>query len=1005
MNSINIKMKYYLLLAILLLGGTLAQAQNVLDQLATSPSVAFSLRLLKSSYTGPLVRIYVGTSYYDVYPDASTKNFSLSSKISAAIGSYNAAVSTPSANALSSIITAGTTNATVAIWYDQSGNSIHVLSNNPNAKIISSGSINTVNSQPTINFTGSNSFLVSSSTVNYSAQTLATINAVVQNVASTNYISGIISAGDNGGWGLCYDPTSTIKGYWVDASGDNGAFSNEFTNDMKVVTGYVGTVTNSTIYVNSSQKGTRVAKTIINGTNDKIYIGSRGNFAGRQFIGNISEVFMFPTSISNSDQSTLESSQSIFIPPTVTITSSASGSICAGTSVTFTATTTGLTTPSFQWYKNSTAISGATNATYTTTSLSNNDQISVQATPGYTAGSISTTGLIANFDAANYNTSSTRWNDQSSSANHMDLYTDRTYSTLKTATYSTEGGGSLNVNNNSVFGKTINNTGIIGNGGKTMSAWVKFDATDVDWASVASIGEYAAGKLFEIYAQRNGTNSQLIFHWSGSQLSNYADLPKNTWYYVTIKSDGSSVNYIYINGIQVAYATQALNITNSPLYMGAPKTYGAQGGWDNNLRGKISTLSLYNTALSAQTILDNYNATKGRYTTTSIVSNTITTTITAGPTVSLTLTGDACVNKSSLSATTGLSSYTWYKDDAMISGATTNSYTPLAAGAYKVSASNGTCSTTSSATTINTCGVTADGKMVSVANAGALLSLEGGANFGTTMNEVGKIINNTGLTTVKGAIGATTAVISGVISATNALTSSIGVIYSTDANFGTSSTSTTQSNVAAGTYATTLTGLSATTSYYAKSFIVNKAGTSYGPVVNFTTSTPPVAVGDVYGGGIVFYVLQSGDAGYDANVQHGLIAATANQSNGVNWAKTASVTGATGTAIGTGLANTNLIISNQGNTGSYAAKIARDYTGGGYTDWYLPSAEELHKMVGLAALNLSTYYHSSTEYNSSNAIYEGLTIGDFYRTPGTGSYPSGTTKTGNPLNVRAIRSF
>lgn len=109
--------------------------------------------------------------------------------------------------------------------------------------------------------------------------------------------------------------------------------------------------------------------------------------------------------------------------------------------------------------------------------------------------------------------------------------------------------------------------------------------------------------------------------------------------------------------------------------------------------------------------------------------------------------------------------------------------------------------------------------------------------------------------------------------------------------------------------------------------------------------------------------------------------------------------------FGTGLANTNLIILNQGNSGSYAAKIARDYTGGGYTDWYLPSAEELHKMVGVTALNLSNYYHSSTEYNSTNAIYEGLTIGDFYRTPGTGSYPSGTTKTGNPPNVRAIRSF
>ena len=659
---------------------------------------------------------------------------------------------------------------------------------------------------------------------------------------------------------------------------------------------------------------------------------------------------------------------------TVSITSSASGAICAGTSVTFTAIPTGITSPTFQWYKNGTVISGETNITYATSSLSNNDQISVKATPSYTVGSISTMGLIANFDAANYNTTSTRWNDQSSSANHMDFYTDRTYSTLKTATYSTEGGGSLNVNNNSVFGKTINNTGITGNGGKTMSAWVKIDATDVDWASVASIGEYAATKVFELYAERNGTTySQLIFHWSGGQVKANPNLAKNTWYYVTIKSDGSSNNYIYINGVQEGYSIQALNITNSPLYMGAPKTY-SQGGWNDNFRGKISTLSLYNTALTNQTILDNYNATKGRYTSTSITSNTITSSITAGPTLSLTLTGDACVNKSSLSATTGLSSYAWYKDDAVISDATTNTYTPSVAGAYKVSASNGTCSSTSASTTINTCGVTADGKMVSVANAGALLSLEGGANFGTTMDEVGKIINNTGLTTVKGSIGSTTAVISGVISATNARTSSIGVVYSTDANFGTSSTSTIQSNVVAGTYATTLTGLTSVTTYYAKSFITNKAGTSYGPVVNFTTSTPPVAVGDVYGGGIVFYVLQSGDAGYDANVQHGLIAATQNQVTGGSFA------------------DVNNNINNP---------LSHTIAGRQFTDWLIPTLLEIQRMFAqksrFATFDVSSYYIINVPASFTN------TSGSFYAY----DMDNGNSGTGfgYPCNLRAIRSF
>ena len=379
-----------LLTLLLLLTAFLSNAQNTLNNVgltsAAPASVAFSLRQLSTSYTGPLVRIKIGSTnvFYDVYPDASTKKFSLSSKISASVSTYNAAVSAESLNALSTIIS-GATDATVAIWYDQSGNGVNVLSSSPNAKIIASGSINTINGQPTINFTGTNSYLTSSTTVNYSAQTHATVNAVAQNVASTNYISGILSTGDNGGWGLCYDPTptSTNKGYWVDASGGYGAFSNELTTEPKIVTGTIGTIasgTSSFIYINGTQKGTRVAQSIANGTTDRIYVGSRGNFSGRQFIGNISETIMFPKTLSADERAYLESSQSIFIAPFVTITSSASGAISAGTSVTFTATTYNFSgTPTYQWYKNSVAINGETNASYTTSTLAHGDQIYVIA--------------------------------------------------------------------------------------------------------------------------------------------------------------------------------------------------------------------------------------------------------------------------------------------------------------------------------------------------------------------------------------------------------------------------------------------------------------------------------------------------------------------------------------------------------------------------------------------------------------------------------------------------
>lgn len=523
----------------------------------------------------------------------------------------------------------------------------------------------------------------------------------------------------------------------------------------------------------------------------------------------------------------------------VSITSSSTGSICAGTNIIFTATTSGISTPTFQWYKNTIAITGATSSTYSTTSLSNNDQIYVTAIPGYSSGSISTTGLIANFDAANYNASSTRWNDLSPTGNHMDFYTSNTYSTLKTANYLSDGGGSLNLINNSVYGKTINNTGITGNGGKTITTWIKFDAADRDWTSIVSIGAYDNyAVLFELFGSRNGSGYQVMLVFDGGLVPGATTIPLNTWANVTIKADGSSLK-VFVNGILDASGTQTLNTTNSPLYLGTPFDY-AHGGWNDNLRGRMSTLSLYNTALSDQTILDNYNATKGRYTSsTSYNSNSITNSILASPNIPvLTISGDGCVNKTTLTTATGLSAYQWYKDNLAISGATSNTYTPSASGVYQVQVSNGTCSNTSSATTIYTCAVDAYGRSVATSNVNSIISPEGGANFGTGRDFSGKLYNTTSFTTTSGTIGSTTAILGGIISSTNAITSSIGIIYSADANFGTYSTTTIQSNVAAGTYTSTISGLSYSTNYHAKSFIVNKAGTSYGSVFSFTTTAP-----------------------------------------------------------------------------------------------------------------------------------------------------------------------
>jgi hypothetical protein len=160
----------------------------------------------------------------------------------------------------------------------------------------------------------------------------------------------------------------------------------------------------------------------------------------------------------------------------------------------------------------------------------------------------------------------------------------------------------------------------------------------------------------------------------------------------------------------------------------------------------------------------------------------------------------------------------------------------------------------------------------------------------------------------------------------------------------------------------------------------------------------------------VAYIFQLGDPGYIENQQHGLIAAASDQGTGAPWSPYAniSVPSAHGTAIGTGLANTNAILAQTG-AGTCVASLARAYTGGGYSDWYLPSRDELYKLyvnrdkIGgfvPGEYNISWYWSSSwslTQYGNGHAwtVNFGTNGGGDMTEPDVTEWWS----------VRAVRSF
>lgn len=216
---------------------------------------------------------------------------------------------------------------------------------------------------------------------------------------------------------------------------------------------------------------------------------------------------------------------------------------------------------------------------------------------------------------------------------------------------------------------------------------------------------------------------------------------------------------------------------------------------------------------------------------------------------------------------------------------------------------------------------------------------------------------------------------------------------------------------------------------YYRVYVANAQGVLSAPASNIVTisvtrvSTVAVAcadggvcaLGDIGpGGGVVFYVQASGGTfpcGETlASTCKYLEAAPANWLTGttsdptrfwatnVNSNQTTAVTGASGTAVGSGYKNSLAIVAQAGNVAATSAAVAaRAYRGpNNLSDWFLPSKDELNKLY----LEKSRVGSFSDSYWSSSEVDPNVAWGQHFYNGFQGDFSKVTA-----IYVRPVRAF
>ena len=212
---------------------------------------------------------------------------------------------------------------------------------------------------------------------------------------------------------------------------------------------------------------------------------------------------------------------------------------------------------------------------------------------------IVTDGLVLCLDAGNrksYPGSGTTWFDISGNGRDLTLFNGTAHNSL----------GYFDFDGTDDYAKTTDNG--LGTGTRiphTLEMWVNFDLLSSPRWWLAVIGQYEAGAHHLIGSSASSTQ---FGAWSANCQRSPTLSGTNAWMQIIGTFDGTTLTYYVNNVINGGSCTaNGFNFTNTDF------TIGLRLGSEANFNGKVSSVKLYNRALSAAEIQQNFNATRRRF--------------------------------------------------------------------------------------------------------------------------------------------------------------------------------------------------------------------------------------------------------------------------------------------------------------------------------------------------------------------------------------------------------